>query len=82
LQREVEEIALAFAALERIVERGQAQKVFRDDLSPRLAAWIVYGALEEILTGWVLGRLPGDAEDVKEAERAVVGILCEGLTTK
>ncbi len=81
LQREVEEIALAFEALQRIIERGQEQKVFRDDLSPRLAAWIVYGALEEILTGWVLGRLPGDEDDVREAERAVVGILCDGLVT-
>ena len=81
LQREVEEIAHAFAALQRIVERGQEQGVFRTDLSPRLAAWIIYGALEEILTGWVLGRLPGEEEDVKEAERAVVGILCEGLVS-
>ena len=81
LQREVEEIAQAFAALQRIVERGQEQGVFRTDLSPRLAAWIIYGALEEILTGWVLGRLPGEEEDVKEAERAVVGILCEGLVS-
>jgi AcrR family transcriptional regulator len=79
LQREVEEIAHAFEALQRIVERGQAQNVFRDDISPRLASWVIYGALEEILTGWVLGRLPGDDDDIKEAERAVVGILCDGL---
>jgi TetR/AcrR family transcriptional regulator, fatty acid metabolism regulator protein len=79
LQREVEEIAHAFAALQRIVQRGQEQKVFREDLSPRLAAWIIYGALEEILTGWVLGRLPGEDEDIREAERTVVGILCDGL---
>jgi TetR/AcrR family transcriptional regulator, fatty acid metabolism regulator protein len=79
LQREVEEIAHAFEAIQRIIERGQQQKVFRDDLSPRLAAWIVYGALEEILTGWVLGRLPGEDDDIREAERAVVGILCDGL---
>lgn len=81
LQREVEEIAHAFEALQRIVERGQAQKAFRDDLSPRLAAWIIYGALEEILTGWVLGRLPGEDDDIREAERAVVGILCDGLVS-
>jgi TetR/AcrR family transcriptional regulator, fatty acid metabolism regulator protein len=81
LQREVEEIAHAFEALQRIVERGQAQKVFRDDISPRLASWVIYGALEEILTGWVLGRLPGDEDDIKEAERAVVGILCDGLVS-
>jgi TetR/AcrR family fatty acid metabolism transcriptional regulator len=79
LQREVEEIAHAFEALERIVTRGQEQGVFRDDLSPRLASWIIYGALEEILTGWVLGRLPGDDAEIKEAERAVVAILSDGL---
>jgi TetR/AcrR family transcriptional regulator, fatty acid metabolism regulator protein len=82
LQREVEEIAQAFQALQRIVERGQEQGEFRADLSPRLAAWIIYGALEEILTGWVLGRLPGSEEDVREAEEVVVGILCDGLVSR
>jgi TetR/AcrR family transcriptional regulator, fatty acid metabolism regulator protein len=81
LQREVEEIAHAFEALQRIVARGQEQGVFRNDVSPRLAAWIIYGSLEEILTGWVLGRLPGADDDIKEAERAVVAILCDGLVT-
>ena len=79
LQREVEEIAHAFQALQRIVENGQKKKVFRDDISPRLASWVIYGALEEILTGWVLGRLPGDDDDIREAEHVVVGILCDGL---
>ena len=82
LQREVEEIAQAFQALQRIVERGQEQGEFRADVSPRLAAWIIYGALEEILTGWVLGRLPGSEEDVREAEEVVVGILCDGLVSR
>jgi TetR/AcrR family transcriptional regulator, fatty acid metabolism regulator protein len=81
LQREVEEISHAFQALQRIVENGQKAKVFRTDLSARLGAWIVYGALEEILTGWVMGRLPGEDDDIREAERAVVGILCDGLVT-
>jgi len=81
LQREVEEIAHAFQALQKIVENGQAQGVFRDDISPRLASWVIYGALEEILTGWVLGRLPGDDDDIRDAERAVVGILCDGLVS-
>jgi AcrR family transcriptional regulator len=79
LQREVGEIALAFEALERIVRRGQESGAFRSDIDPRLAAWIVYGALEEILTGWVLGQLPSDEADVADAERAVVGVLAEGL---
>jgi hypothetical protein len=81
LQREVDEIAHAFQAFARIVERGQEQGEFRADISPRLAAWIVYGALEEILTGWVLGRLPGEEDDIREAELAVVGLLCDGLVS-
>jgi AcrR family transcriptional regulator len=79
MQREVGEIALAFEALQRIIGRGQKLKVFRDDVSPALAAQIVYGALEEILTAWVIGTLVSEEADVAEAERAVVLILCDGL---
>ena len=63
------------------MRRGQEQNVFRTDVPPRLGAWIIYGALEEILTGWVMGRLPGEDDDIREAERAVVGILCDGLVS-
>jgi TetR/AcrR family fatty acid metabolism transcriptional regulator len=81
LQEEVDEIGHAFAALERIVRRGQEQGELRADLEPRVAAYVFYGALEEILTGWVMGALPGKDEDVARAERAVVAILCDGLLT-
>jgi AcrR family transcriptional regulator len=79
LGREVDEIAHAFAALERIVVRGQERQELRRDVDPRLAAWVVYGALEEILTGWVFERLPATAADVERAERTVVSILTDGL---
>ena len=79
LGREVDEIAHAFAALERIVVGGQERGELRKDLNPRLAAWTLYGALEEILTGWVFERLPAEAEDVAEAERTVVALLTDGL---
>ena len=49
----------ALEAIERIVAQGQERGEFSAELDPRLASLIVYGALEEILTGWVLGRLPG-----------------------
>jgi AcrR family transcriptional regulator len=79
VQREVGEIANAFAALERIVAHGQADGELRAGLDARLAATIFYGALEEILTGWVLGQLPDGDDDVAEAERAVVAMLTDGL---
>ncbi len=65
--------------IERIVSRGQAKGEFRRELDPRLAATIVYGALEEILTAWVLGQLPDGDEEVARAERAVVDVLVGGL---
>jgi TetR/AcrR family transcriptional regulator, fatty acid metabolism regulator protein len=79
LQREVEEIGHAVAAIERIIARGQARGDLRADLDPRLAGVILYGALEEILTGWVLGQLPDGDEDVARAERTVVEVLTAGL---
>ena len=39
----------------------------------------MYGALEEILTGWVLGRLPDGDEDVARAEATVIDLLTRGL---
>jgi TetR/AcrR family fatty acid metabolism transcriptional regulator len=79
LQSRLDEFAQAFAAIERIVVRGQVEGSFREDVDPRLASWIFYGALEEILTGWVLGQLPDDDEAVADAERTVVEVVCGGL---
>ena len=58
LQAQVDEVREAFAIVQRVIEQGQAEGAFRGDLDARLASWIVYGGLEEVLTGWVLGQLP------------------------
>jgi TetR/AcrR family transcriptional regulator, fatty acid metabolism regulator protein len=79
LQREIDEIAHAFAALERVVVRGQERGELRRDIDARLASWIVYGVLEEILTGWVFGRLPDTEDDVEAATLTVVSVLTDGL---
>ena len=79
VQLRVAEIGEAFQAIERIVRRGQEAGEFRSDLDPRLAAVIFYGALEEILTGWVLGQLPDGDDEVARAERTVVELVCGGL---
>ena len=79
IQDELDEIGLAFASLERMVRRGQDDGTFRSGLDPRLASWMLYGALEEVLTGWVLGQLPDDAEAVGAAEREVTATMVGGL---
>ena len=79
IQDELDEIGQAFSSLQRIVERGQQDGTFRAGLDPQIAAWMLYGALEEVLTGWVLGQLPDDAKAVAAAEREVIGTLVGGL---
>ncbi len=79
LEEQVEEVREAFAILQRVVEQGQAEGVFRSDLDPRLVSWIVYGGLEEVLTGWVLGGLPDGDEDVARAERTAIELARRGL---
>jgi TetR/AcrR family transcriptional regulator, fatty acid metabolism regulator protein len=82
VQQELEEITAAMQALERIVRRGQETGEFRDDLDPRLAAVVFYGALEEVLSSWVLGQLPDREDDIDRAEQNVVALLVGGLATK
>ena len=79
LGREVDEIEHAFAALERIVRQGQERGELRAGIDPRVASWILYGALEEILTAWVFERMPSGSEDVDAAVETVVAVLADGL---
>ena len=82
IQDELDEIGQAFASLRRIVARGQREGTFRADLDPQIAAWMLYGGLEEVLTGWVLGQLPDTAEAVAAAEREVTATLVGGLRSR
>jgi AcrR family transcriptional regulator len=79
LQAQVDEVGEVFLTIQRVIERGQADGAFREDVDPRLASWIVYGGLEEILTGWVLGQLPDGDEEVARAERTIIDVVCSGL---
>jgi TetR/AcrR family transcriptional regulator, fatty acid metabolism regulator protein len=79
LQGQVGEMREAFLIIRRVIERGQAEGQFRPELDPRLASWVFYGSLEEILTGWTLGELPHGDDEVERAEQTVLDLLCGGL---
>lgn len=79
LQDRVDEVREAFAIVQRVIEEGQASGDFRRDVDARLAGWIFYGGLEEVLTGWVLGQLPDSEQDVARAERVAVEMVSRGL---
>jgi TetR/AcrR family transcriptional regulator, fatty acid metabolism regulator protein len=80
LQSQVDEVREAFAIIQRVIEQGQAEGTFRGDLDAQLASWIVYGGLEEVLTGWVLGQLPDGEDEVARAERTAIELALGGLT--
>jgi TetR/AcrR family transcriptional regulator, fatty acid metabolism regulator protein len=80
LQAQVDEVREAFAIVQRVIEQGQAEGSFRSDLDARLASWVVYGGLEEVLTGWVLGQLPAGDAEVARAERTAVELALRGLS--
>jgi TetR/AcrR family transcriptional regulator, fatty acid metabolism regulator protein len=79
LQKQIDEIDQAFAGLARIIARGQEEGEFRADLDPRMISYVFYGALEEILTGWVLGQLDDGDEQIAAAEQTVIEFVCGGL---
>jgi AcrR family transcriptional regulator len=75
----VDEIRGLFLALRRIVESARDRGEVRADVDVGFAATAFYGALEEILTGWVLGQLPAEEEDVERAVVTVVDVTNAGM---
>jgi TetR/AcrR family transcriptional regulator, fatty acid metabolism regulator protein len=75
VQARIGELVKPIAAVQRIIERGQASGELRSDLNPQFAAVAFYGGIEELLSGWVLGQLPDDEESVAAGERTVSQVL-------
>jgi AcrR family transcriptional regulator len=79
LQDLVDDVREAFVIVQRVIEEGQAAGAFRRDMDARLASWLFYGGLEEVLTGWVLGGLSDSEEDVARAERTAIDVALRGM---
>jgi AcrR family transcriptional regulator len=73
------ELTQPIDAIQRVIERGIERGEFRKDVDPRFAAAVVYGSIDELLTAWVLGRLPAEEEDVAAAERTLLEVSLLGL---
>jgi TetR/AcrR family transcriptional regulator, fatty acid metabolism regulator protein len=73
------ELARPIEAIERVIARGIARGEFRSDIEARFAATVVYGSVDELLTAWVLGRLPSGEEEVAAAEQTLLAISLTGL---
>ncbi len=69
----------AYDRIAGIVEKAQAEGEFRDDVTPRFAAMAFYGAIEQVLTGWIFGSLPQGEAEFEQAKSFVVETICGGL---
>ena len=59
-----------------IITEGQELGVFRGDISPGLATNLVFGAVDELVTSWLLADRPGD---LLRHHRPLVRMLTDGI---
>jgi AcrR family transcriptional regulator len=69
----------AYKLIAEIVAKGQANGELRTDVSPDFAALAFYGAIEQVLTGWIFDLLPQSPEETETAKSQIVDTICDGL---
>ena len=55
--------------------------MFKTEIEAQFAAMAFYGAIEQMLTGWIFGLLPEGEEHFERAKWLVVETVCGGLET-
>jgi TetR/AcrR family fatty acid metabolism transcriptional regulator len=73
------EIRRAYDSIAKIVADGQRAGAFRDDIDPDFASMAFYGAIEQLLSGWIFDLIPGSDTDLAEARSLVTATICDGL---
>jgi TetR/AcrR family transcriptional regulator, fatty acid metabolism regulator protein len=78
-RRHLPKIREAYDGIAGIVAGAQDDGQFRDVITPDFAAMAFYGAIEQVLTGWIFGVLPGGDDEFERAKAFVVETICGGL---
>jgi TetR/AcrR family transcriptional regulator, fatty acid metabolism regulator protein len=69
----------AYDLIGGMIAQAQEQGVFKAEIEPRFAAMAFYGAIEQLLTGWIFDLLPQGDEYFERAKWLVVETICGGL---
>ena len=75
----LEKIREAYGMIAAIVEGARSDGSFKEDISAEFAAMCFYGAIEQLLSGWIFGYLPTTDEEFERAKSLVVETICGGL---
>jgi TetR/AcrR family transcriptional regulator, fatty acid metabolism regulator protein len=78
-QTHLEEIRCAYESIAKIVADGQSSGDFRGDVAPMFASMAFYGAVEQLLSGWIFETIPASDTDFDEARDLLVTTICDGL---
>ncbi len=78
-QTHLGQIREAYRLIGEIVTKAQQEGIFKADIDAEFAAMTFYGAIEQVLTGWIFGLLPQGEEDLERAKQMVVETVCGGL---
>src|SRR4051794_11772805 len=78
-QHHLAEIREAYNLIAQIVDQARNDGSFKSDISAEFAAMCFYGAIEQLLSGWIFGILPAGEEEFERAKELVVETICGGL---
>jgi AcrR family transcriptional regulator len=73
------EIRRAYESIAKIVADGQEAGAFRTDIAPLFASMTFYGAIEQLLSGWIFDVIPTSDTAFDEAKDLLVTTICDGL---
>ena len=78
-QTHLAKIREAYELIANIVAKAQEEGAFKDTITPQFAAMAFYGAIEQVLTGWIFELLPQSDVEYEQAKEFVVETICAGL---
>jgi TetR/AcrR family transcriptional regulator, fatty acid metabolism regulator protein len=73
------EIRRAYESIAKIVADGQEAGEFRRDVTPLFASMTFYGAIEQLLSGWIFELIPASDTGFEDAKDLLVTTICDGL---
>jgi TetR/AcrR family fatty acid metabolism transcriptional regulator len=75
----LEKIRDAYRQIAAIVAQAQHDGVFRSEITPEFAALAFYGAVEQVLTGWIFDSVPVGDDELERAKTLIVETICRGI---
>jgi TetR/AcrR family fatty acid metabolism transcriptional regulator len=81
-QVHLEQISEAYRLIGGIVAQAQERGEFRPEISADFAAQAFYGAIEQVLTGWIFGVVREEGDAHERAKDYIVETICGGLDVR